>query len=352
MSFRILDAGTQEGRGAWLALWQARSGREVMAHPDFAALFARPHDRVVCAAGEDSGGAILFPLVLRPLAAEPWARPGESRWDATTPYGYGGPFSFGTPDEERYWRAHGEWCRDVRVVSTFARLSLFPEQLARVPGPVTSPYPNIAVPLAAGVDALWRGYEPKVRKWVQAAERNALTVERDGEGRRLDGFVDVYTQTMTRRGADAWYFFQRPFFEAIVARLAGHHWFFHTLSGGEVVSSDLVLEGERHVYYFLGGSRADALPLGANYLLKHRIAVWATEAGKDFCVLGGGYAAGDGLYRYKRAFARGGERPFRIACLVHDEVACADLAEARRAAAASSGAAWSPRPGFFPPYRA
>ncbi len=136
MSFRILDAGTEDGRRRWLSLWSARSGREVMAHPDFAGLFARPEDRVVCAAGEDAGGAILFPLVLRPLAAEPWARPGESRWDATTPYGYGGPFSFGSPDEARYWRDHSEWCRDARVVSTFARLSLFPDQLAPIPGPV------------------------------------------------------------------------------------------------------------------------------------------------------------------------------------------------------------------------
>jgi CelD/BcsL family acetyltransferase involved in cellulose biosynthesis len=351
VTFRVLDASTAEGRSAWLELWRARSGREVMAHPDFACLFARPCDRVVCAAGEDERGAILFPLLLRPLAAEPWAAPGEARWDATNPYGYGGPFAFGEPDGDAYWRAHAGWCREAGIVSTFARLSLFPGQLARLPGPVEERSRNVVIPLAGGVDAVWRGYESKVRRWVQTAERAGLTVERDATGARLDAFVEVYGHTMRRRGADDWYLFPRSFFEAIFERLAGHCAFFHTLSGGEVVSSDLVLEGEEHVYYFLGGTRAEAFPLGPNYLLKHRIAVWAIEAGKKFYVLGGGYAEGDGLFRYKRAYARAGEVPFQVACLVHDRAGYEELGAARAAHAAREGRAWSPRPGFFPSYR-
>lgn len=352
MRFRILDASTPGGASEWLELWRARSGREVMAHPEFARLFARPGDRPVCAAGEDAGGAILFPLVLRPLAAEPWAEPGESRWDATSPYGYGGPFAFGAPDADAYWRAHAEWCRDARVVSTFARLSLFPEQLAPIPGPVAPALANVVVPLGAGVDALWRGYEGKVRRWIGVAERAGLTVERDASGARVAAFAEIYEHTMRRNGASDWYFFPRAFFDAIVARLPGLFSFFHVLSGGEVVSSDLVLEGERHVYYFLGGSRAEAFPLGPNHLLKHRIAVWALEAGREAYVLGGGVADGDGLFRYKRGFARTGVVPFKVARLVHDPAAVEALVAARAARAAAAGAPWSPRPDFFPSYRA
>jgi hypothetical protein len=350
--FRILDASTPDGASGWLAAWRARSGREVMAHPEFARLFARPCDRAVCALGEDEGGAVLFPLILRPLAAEPWARPGEARWDAVTPYGYGGPFAFGAPRADAYWAAHAEWCRDAGVVSTFARLSLFPAQLAPLPGPVEARLRNVAVPLAAGVDALWRGYESKVRRWIQHADRAGLTVERDAAGARLDAFVAIYEHTMRRCGAAEWYFFPRSFFEALLSRLEGRCALFHVLSGGTVVSSDLVLEGEEHAYYFLGGTLADAFPLGPNYLLKHRVAIWAMEAGKRFYVLGGGKEEGDGLFRYKRGFARGGELPFRVACLVHDAAAYAELARARAERASAEGGAWAPRPGFFPAYRA
>ncbi|GEJ56257.1 hypothetical protein AMYX_09980 [Anaeromyxobacter diazotrophicus] len=346
MDFRVLDAASPEDLARWLALWRRWPRREIQAHPEYARLFARPCDRVVCAVGEDADGGILFPLLLRPLAAEPWAAPGEARLDAVTPYGYGGPFAWGRRDEEAYWRAHERWCEQERIVSTFVRLSLFPEQLAELPGHVEVRSRNIVVPLQGGPEALWRGYEGKVRRWVQVAERAGLQVELDREGARLDDFVRVYTHTMERNGADPWYFFPRAFFAQLVERLAGHFAFFHTLSQGAVVSSDLVLCSEEHVYYFLGGTHADAFPLGPNYLLKHRIASWAAGEGKQGYVLGGGYAPGDGLFRYKRAYARSGEVPFRVGCLVHDERAYVGLVAAR------TGAGWSPRPGFFPGYRA
>ncbi len=353
MKLRLLDAGSSGDLAGWIELWRRWPEREVMAHPEYARLFARPCDRVVCAAGEDAGGGILFPLIVRPLAAEPWAAPGEERLDAITPYGYGGPFAWGDGlrDDTAFWEAHESWCRTERIVSTFARLSVFPEQLAPVPGRVEVRAPNVVVPLGGGPDAIWRGYDTRVRKWVGVAERAGLEVMRDDRGELLDSFVDVYSHTMKRNDADAWYFFPRSFFEEIVERLAGQFSFFHTLRDGEVVSSDLVLCSERHVYYFLGGTREDAFPLGPNYLLKHRVANWASALGKRAYVLGGGHAPDDGLIRYKRGFARTGEVAFRVASMIHDERAVRELAEARVAHASRSGAAWTPRPGYFPAYR-
>jgi Acetyltransferase (GNAT) domain len=352
LDFRVLDGASPGDVASWLALWRRWPGREVMAHPEYARLFARPCDRLVCVAGEGEQSGILFPLILRPIAAEPWARPGEWRWDAITPYGYGGPFAWGPEREEAaFWRGYAAFCRDEHVVSTFARLPLFPEQVARVPGKVEARAPNVVVPLSDG-DALWRGYESRVRKWVRVAERAGLEVEIDREGARLDAFVAVYAHTMRRNGADDWYFFPRAFFDAIVEGLRGQFAFFHTLSRGEVVSSDLVLCSEEHVYYFLGGTLAEAYPLGPNYLLKHRIASWAMAEGKKSYVLGGGYDPEDGLLRYKRGYSRKGEVAFKVASMVHDEPAYRELVRDRSTCAASTGSSWTPRPAFFPSYRA
>ncbi len=353
LEFRVLAAASADDLAAWLALWRRWSAREVTAHPEYARLFARPCDRVVCVAGDGEAGGILFPLVLRPLAAEPWARPGEERWDAITPYGYGGPFAWGSGRQDTaFWLSYAAYCHDERIVSTFARLSLFPDQVGLVPGHVEVRAPNVVVPLAGGADALWRGYESRVRKWVQVAERAGLTVEVDREGARLDAFVDIYAETMRRHDADEWYFFPRSFFEAIRERLRDQHVFFHTLSGGEVVSSDLVLCSVEHVYYFLGGTRPEAYPLGPNYLLKHHVAMWAIAEGKTSYVLGGGYQPNDGLLRYKRGYARAGEVPFKVASMVHDGAGCDELARDRAAFAERTGAPWTPRAGFFPAYRA
>lgn len=354
MRFRILDAGSAHDLAAWVDLWGAWPGKEIVTRPEYAQLFARPGDRVVCAVGEEEHGAILFPLVLRPLALEPWAPPGDPRWDAVTPYGYGGAFACGrgAVDPAAFWAAHAEWCREARIVTTFARLSLFPEQLVPMPGRVEVRSQNILVSLDHGVDALWRGYEGKVRKWVQHARGAGIGVEVDLDGKGLDAFLGVYTQTMQRHGADDFYFFPRSFFESIVTRLPGRYAFFIARAGDKVLSSDLVLCADAHVYYFLGGTIEEGLALGSSYLLKHSIGAWAAEQGKRWCVLGGGREPNDGLYRYKRAFARHGEVPFRVACLVHDEAACRELSDLRARHADREGAPWRPRPGFFPSYRA
>jgi hypothetical protein len=354
MRFRVLDGASAHDRAAWLALWRAWPGREVMAHPEYAPLFARPCDRVVCAVGEDDGGAVVFPLLLRPLATEPWAGPGERRLDAVAPYGYGGPFAFGAGprDDAAFWRAYVRWCRSAGVVSTFTRLSLFPEQVPALPFPVAVHAPNVVVPLEGGAEAVWRGYATRVRRWVKTAERAGLTVEVDRDAARLDAFVRVYAHTMERNGADAFYLFSSEFFEGLTQRLRGCYAFFHALGPDGVVSSDLVLCSAESVYYFLGGTLEEAFPLGPNYLVKHHVARWAVAQGKARYVLGGGYAPDDGLIRYKRAYTRGPDVPFKQARLVHDEEGYRELAARRAAHAAGAGEPWTPRPGFFPAYRA
>ncbi|MBI5548040.1 MAG: GNAT family N-acetyltransferase [Deltaproteobacteria bacterium] len=350
MHHRVLDAAIPAERAEWLALWERWPGREVFAHPEYVRLFARPCDRAVCAVGEDESGAILFPLVLRPLAEEPWAPPGERRFDAVSPYGYGGPFAFGggARDDESFWRAHAGYCREAGILSTFVRLSLFEAQLPRLPGSVEARGPNVVRALGPNVAAIWMEYERSVRANVKTAERSGVEIDVDRSGARLEAFMEVYEHTMRRRGANGWYFFPRSFFEDLVRNLAGQFVFFHALHAGEVVSSELVLISREHAYMFLSGTTAEAYPLRPNDLLRHRTVEWAAAEGLRSYVLGGGYQPGDGVYRHKKNFAPRGQLPFRVACLTHDEAAARELEERR---AAAGGAGWVPRPGYFPRYR-
>lgn len=351
MRHLVLDASIPEERAAWLALWERWPAREVFAHPDYVRLFARAGDRAVCAAGEDGGGGLLFPLLLRPLAAEPWAAPGEARWDAISPYGYGGPFAWtaseGPRDDAAFWRAHAAWCAGAGIVTTFARLPLFDGQLPSLPVPPLDRGPNVVRPLGPDVGAIWREYDRQVRANVKAAERAGVTIEVDETGARLDAFLRVYEHTMQRRGATGFYFFPRAFFETLVRDLAGQFAFFHAIHGGEVVSSELILVSREHAYMLLSGTLADAYRLRPNDLLRHRTVEWAAARGLSAYVLGGGYEPNDGVFRHKRNFAPRTQLPFRVANLVHDPAAVADLEARRRVAGV-----WAPKPGWFPTYRA
>src|SRR5688500_14525301 len=127
----FLDPGDPLDRAAWLEIWNSWPDREIMAHPDYVRLFARPADRVVAAAFRSDGGGILYPLIVRPLTAEPWGAAEGSACDLTTPYGYGGPFAWNVTDQETrdFWTAFDGWARSQDAVTSFDRLSLFPENL-------------------------------------------------------------------------------------------------------------------------------------------------------------------------------------------------------------------------------
>jgi len=350
---RVLEASDALGHQEWLRRWRSWPEREPMAHPAYVKLFADPSGRAVCAVAGDEAAGVLYPLVLRPLALEPWAGPGEGRWDATTPYGYGGPFAWGdvsgltTP----FWAQLEEWFLARRVVSSFARLSLFPEQLLEFRGQVSVNMPNVVRRLDLTVDEVWRDYAHKVRKNVNTARRAGLRVELDATGGGLDDFLAIYAATMDRRNAAEGFYFTRTFFETIIREMRGSFLFAHVRAGDRIVSTELVLRSARRIYSFLGGTLADAFEMRPNDLLKHSIVEWGIGEGLSAFVLGGGFGGPDGVFRYKLAFAPRGEVSFRVGRAIHDVAGYAQLVDARRAHEARNGT-WAPRESYFPSYRA
>lgn len=348
-AFGLLDGRRPSDRGRWISLWDSWPGREVFAHPAFVDLFCRPGDVAACFSYEDSGGSALFPLVLRPLASEPWVQGALSQaWDATTPYGFGGPFCCGAPAAEGFWDAFDSWARTSGLVCLFARLALFEESLVPFRGEVSEKGPNVARSLGLPPDSLWMDYDHKVRKNVNRARRSGLVVEFDPGGNRLGDFLEIYYSTMERREAGEGYYFPESFFRQLLQNLPGQAVFFHAMKGETVVSTELVLVSAKHAYSFLGGTRKEAFADRPNDLLKHAIIEWGGTRGLKWFVFGGGFKPGDGIFKYKRSFAPEGVMPFRIGTRVFDAEAYGGLVEQR---ASASGGGWRQQTGFFPAYR-
>lgn len=345
-AFRVWDAGVAGERERWEAAWQGWGAREAFAHPAYAALFAREGDRVCCAAMGGASGGILFPLIVRPV-------PGAAALcDLVSPYGYGGPFAWGDVSPDAFWRGLEEWAGRAGAVSLFTRLPLFRHQTIPFAGEVEYKGPNVVRSLDLDMDRMWMDYAHKVRKNVKKAERAGLRAEVDPAGERLDEFLEIYHDTMQRRGAARGYYFPEAFFRSILREMPGQFAFFHVLSGERVVSTELVLDSAEHVYSFLGGTREEAFDLRPNDLLKHEVIRWARERGKRAFVLGGGVEPADGIFRYKLAFAPDGEVPFHVGKRVFDPGTYARLTDARRSAEREGGRSWEPDPGYFPAYRA
>ena len=344
-AFRILNGVEAADRAQWLALWHEWPSREVFAHPNYVGLFASTQEHAACAAWSSPTGGVLFPLILRSIGQEEWASASGGLLDLTSPYGYGGPFTWGDVDDAAFWHELRRWASSRGVVSCFARLSLFGDGLLGPTGGEQLNAPNVVRSLDLAPDALWMDYEHKVRKNVKRAQREGVYVEVDASASRLDDFLSIYNGTMDRRGASSAYYFDRDFFLRLIRGLEGQFEFFHAFHEGAVVS-------ESHIYSFLGGTRAEAFDLRPNDLLKHEIILWGQRSGKRAFVLGGGYGGPDGIFRYKLSFAPKGEVPFRTSQIVFECDAYDRLVAMRAAWEVRQGREWQPRPGFFPAYRA
>jgi hypothetical protein len=352
-SFRVLNYDSVDDRFLWEKSWLSWPEREVQAHPCYGKLFCSQEDFLLCATWEDENGGIIFPIIVRPLKRENWAKGYENYFDAVNPYGYGGPFVWGDAlnNKDEFWCCFNEWAKKFGLISLFTRLSLFDEQLLPFEGEVEIDRPNVVRSLLLSEEEIWYDYEHKVRKNVKKALAAGLVAEKDFKGTELKSFLEIYQTTMDRCGAASGYYFSEDFFRKIITSLPGQFVFFHVRKDDQIVSTEMVLVSEQNIYSFLGGTLKDAFNNRPNDLLKHEIIKWGMQNEKKNFVLGGGYGEYDGIFKYKLSFAPKGELPFKVAknILLPDQYA--SLVKARTAYENEKGIEWKPKDKFFPAYR-
>jgi lipid II:glycine glycyltransferase (peptidoglycan interpeptide bridge formation enzyme) len=237
-------------------------------------------------------------------------------------------------------------------VAEFLRLCLFEETVLEHPGTRAKDRDNVTLDLDRSDKEIWAGYRHNVRNNVRKALRSGIHVRVDTEGRYLEEFLDVYDHTMRRRSAEQGGRRSREWIQRLVRNLPEQVTLIHAFYGGQVVSSELVVTSADTAYSFLGGTLVDCFDLQANSLVKHVVACWAKSEGKRRLVLGGGHESGDGIFRFKRAFAPDGVAPFYVVTRIHCPGLYRKLCERSKAVAGSRGGiAPSRQNTFFPAYR-
>jgi hypothetical protein len=243
--------------------------------------------------------------------------PKNTFFDLSTPYGYGGFWVEGDAFE-LVNQAYDRFCIDQGFVSEFVRFHLFGDYRLHYSGMVETRTNNVVRSLDSSLDDILKDFKHKVRKNLQRAEDSGLSIELDATATRLDDFMTVYYGTMDRTEATTDFYFTQEFFEAL-NEMAGNYMYFHVMYEGQVIATELVLYGTENSYSFLGGTNGDFFHLRPNDFLKYEIIKWAKRQGLRRFVLGGGYGADDGIFRYKRSFAPNGVVPFYIGKRILDK---------------------------------
>lgn len=295
--------------------------------------------------GEATGVRGINVVMKRDIATDPHfvgRLPTGTYFDFATPYGYGGWLLEGEGDPTPIFSAYEERCREHHIVSEFVRFSLFSNSRERYYGDVIRRTNNVVRFLDRPIDEMLMNFEHKVRKNLKKAEASGLEIRIDTVGNDLANFLRIYRSTMDRNHAESEYYFSEEFYRWINT-MDGHFAYFHVLYQGMVISTELVLMGTDTMYSYLGGTDGEYFAYRPNDFLKYHIIRWGIEHGYHRFVLGGGYGADDGIFRYKKSFAPEGIVPFYTGQTIFDEERYAILCNLRTDL---------PDSGFFPRYRA
>ena len=295
--------------------------------------------------GEADGVRGINVVMKRDIAGDPRFAgriPENTYFDFATPYGYGGWLLEGSGDPAPIFSAYQDWCRENSIVSEFVRFSLFSNSRCFYYGQVVQRTNNVVRSLDRPMDEMLMDFEHKVRKNLKKAEASGLEIRIDTDGADLDDFLRIYRSTMDRNHAESGYYFSEEFYRQINT-MQGHFAYFYVVLQGVVISTELVLMGSDTMYSYLGGTDSDYFSYRPNDFLKYHIIRWGGENGYRQFVLGGGYGADDGIFRYKKSFAPDGIVPFYTGQAVMAPDLYQKLCSIRGKL---------PDNGFFPQYRA
>ena len=286
----------------------------------------------------DEGGDVVFALILREIDGEP------GRLDAITPYGYGGPVAVGPePPVERFYEAYESWCRSADVVSTFIRFHPLFENQRQAPPAVH--VERLADTVAWSLDPeldLFAGLHPKHRNKVRKARAAGLEVVVHEAPNSLSEFATLYDATMSRLGADKFYFFPPDYWQALVDGLGERIVLAEARFGDELAAAALCFAAPPWLHYHVSGTSERGRDAAAANLVLFEAACWGQEQGLEQFHLGGGLGGReDTLFHFKQRFFPSGRREASVGKLVHD-------ADAYRAL---TGLPEVRLDGYFPAYR-
>lgn len=222
----------------------------------------------------------------------------QKYYDLITPYDYGG-FSYNSTELfTKFFNQFDKFCKKENIISAFWKFNPmynfhFSELKKFIDIRLLTPH--IYIDLAADYKS---GYSKRKKRNINNAKRyDYQFVVEDN----IDNFFSIYTYTMKLRNAHKYYFFEKQNLQ----ELMNFGKVFTIKYHDDAVTSIFILEDQKNIYYFLGGSKDRKY--GFNSLLFDLVSDYYKKHKRNF-LLGGGQ---NGIYQYKKEFSKL-EKPFYI----------------------------------------
>ncbi|GGD10129.1 GNAT family N-acetyltransferase [Hyunsoonleella pacifica] len=227
-------------------------------------------------------------------------------FDASSPYGYGGPIFNPTNSAEEislFWHYLDSWYSKNNIITEFIRFNLFGNH-KHYSGHLVPTLNNVKGTLF-DFETLWNNFKQKVRnnyrkslKFNLKSKIYAKNIDTDV----LEKFHDIYIKSLNRNKAALNYYYSKTYFEDLINNNPNDTILVLIFKEDIAISAELILIDGNTLYSHLGGTHSEYFNMRPNDFLKIEVMKWAIENNKKYYVLGGGRSNNDGLYQYKKSF--------------------------------------------------
>lgn len=267
----------------------------------------------------------LYPFLKRNLKKTGLAIDQNEYFDVEGAYGLNGAGSkfLSSADLNEIEQSWKNYCKLNHIIAEFARFNPILSNNEYSPYLENVSIGEVVIVDLTCQDLMYDSYEHSVRKNIKKAIKQNVVVasfaSKDLSVQSFNNFIDIYYNTMDRNKASSFYYFKPEFFELVREHLPDNSRWFFAFNEALPVSVELVLYDETTCYSFLGGTLPEHFNSGANVLLKNEIILFFQAVGLRFFFLGGGLIANDGIFKYKKNFAKNSSERFFIGKKVHLE---------------------------------
>jgi lipid II:glycine glycyltransferase (peptidoglycan interpeptide bridge formation enzyme) len=242
------------------------------------------------------------------------AVPKGKYFDWETPYGYGGPLTDGTISEktqDMFRKEITEYAVNQGIVSQFVRFHPLLNNHEIMPSVIETRYLRDTIFMdTASPELIMSNMDSKNRNMVRKAQKNGVTIVKK-DITEFDDFISMYAETMSKNGAEAYYTFQREYFESLEL-MKDNAFILYAMYEDMPISGSIMYYNERYMHYHLSGSHTEYRKYSPSNLLLYEAACLASEMGIKQLHLGGGMAPEDSLFGFKKQFNKNGRLPFVV----------------------------------------
>lgn len=247
---------------------------------------------------------------------------GKTYFDIVTPYGYGGPLIINCINEKKkelvseYIQSFTQYCKENNIVSEFIRFHPLINNVNDFKEfyEVSCIRKTLGTNLKDYDDPFQIEFSKSCRKNIRRALKKGVTFEVIEKPSDVGEFKKIYYSTMDRNNATGYYYFDDEYFENIITYFKDNIIIVKAMYEGNTIAQGLYFVYGKTIHIHLSGTLSEYLYLSPAYVLRYAVTLWGKENGYEMIHHGGGRSNSeeDGLYKFKKSFAKNTEFDFYI----------------------------------------